>query len=191
MQTNSNRRRFLVSLAGGVAALAMPAAVLAQPVPSAAQIERSLSVEPRKRIRREDRVERRELHRRRDLREIAPSVDIQAINFEFGSARIPRSEFYKVDEIATAIRRILRRNPEEVFLIEGHTDAVGSRYSNQLLSEDRAASLQRLLIRRYGIDTYALEAVGYGEDYLLIPTGAPEWRNRRVTLRRVTDLITR
>ena len=41
---------------------------------------------------------------------------------------------------------MLRRDPYEVFLIEGHTDAVGSYYSNQLLSERRAASLKRLLV---------------------------------------------
>ncbi len=167
--------------------------------PSAAQIERSLDAAPRRKIRRENQVIRRdfgrELRRRRDVREniriAAPSIDIQAINFEFGSARIPQSEEWKVEEIAIAMRRILRRNPGEVFLIEGHTDAVGSNYANQLLSEDRAASLKRVLVRRFGVDSYALETIGYGEDYLLVPTSGPEWRNRRVTLRTVTDFLAR
>ena len=125
------------------------------------------------------------------MREYAPSIDIQAINFEFGSARIPLEEQWKVEEIAIAMRRILRRNPREVFLIEGHTDAVGSNYANQLLSEDRAASLKRILARRFNVDPFALETVGYGEEYLLVETLRPEWRNRRVTLRRVTDFVTR
>lgn len=89
------------------------------------------------------------------------------------------------------MRRILQRNPAEVFLIEGHTDAVGSRYSNQILSEQRASSLRQILVRRFAVDGYALETIGYGEDYLLVPTQAPEWRNRRVTLRRVTDFVLR
>jgi outer membrane protein OmpA-like peptidoglycan-associated protein len=59
------------------------------------------------------------------------------------------------------------------------------------LSEQRAGSLRHLLVRRFGIDGYALETVGYGEDYPLVPTYAPEWRNRRVTLRRVTDFVVR
>lgn len=167
--------------------------------PSAAQIERSLDATPRRKIRREDRVSRkdfrRDLRRRSPVREniriAAPSIDIQAINFEFGSARIPYEEQWKVEEIATAMRRILRRNPGELFLIEGHTDAVGSNYANQLLSEDRAASLKSVLVRRFGVDAYALETIGYGEEYLLVPTAAPEWRNRRVTLRTVTDFILR
>lgn len=185
------RRYLVLSSAVAAFAAAVPGTAFAQHAPTADQIERSLSAAPRKRLRRQDRVERRELKRRRDLRIAAPSIDIQAINFEFGSARIPREERWKVEEIAIAMRRILRRNRDEIFLIEGHTDAVGSRYSNQLLSERRAASLRRVLVRRFGIDPYALETIGYGEDYLLVPTSAPEWRNRRVTLRRVTDFVIR
>ena len=186
-----NRRNLILSSAAAVLTAAVPATALAQHVPNAAQIERSLSAAPRKRLRRQDRVERRELKRRRDLRVAAPSIDIQAINFEFGSARIPHSEQWKAEEIAIAMRRILQRNPAEVFLIEGHTDAVGSRYSNQILSEQRASSLRQILVRRFAVDGYALETIGYGEDYLLVPTQAPEWRNRRVTLRRVTDFVLR
>lgn len=187
-----NRRKFLFSASSVVVGLSLPAISNAQSIaPSAAQIERSLSAPTAKKIRKEQRIERRELRKRRDLRIAAPSIDIQAINFAFGSARIPYDERWKVEEIAIAMRRILRRNRSEVFLIEGHTDAVGSRYNNQLLSEDRARSLKRVLARNFGIDRWALETVGYGEDYLLVPTQRPEWRNRRVTLRRVTDLIIR
>ncbi|MGB7336934.1 MAG: OmpA family protein [Salaquimonas sp.] len=195
-----NRRNFILSVSAATAAKALPVAAFAQSAaPSAAQIEKSLSVQPTRKIRREDRVMRkdfgRDLRRRSDVRDrvriAAPSIDIQAINFEFGSARIPRSEQWKVEEIAIAMRRILRRNRGEVFLIEGHTDAVGSNYNNQLLSEDRAASLKRVLVRRFNVDSYALETVGYGEEYLLIQTPREEWRNRRVTLRRVTDFVVR
>lgn len=171
-------------------AAALPGAAFAQaPSPSAAEIERSLRAPPRRRIRRAERIRRRELRRRNDLRKLAPSIDIQAINFEFGSSRIPPEEYWKVEEIAIALRRMLRRNPYELFLIEGHTDAVGSRYSNQILSEKRARSLRRVLVRRFGIPRHALETVGYGEDYLLVPTPHANWRNRRVTLRRVTDIV--
>lgn len=185
-----NRRNFILSLSSTALAGAMPVSALAQSTaPSAAQIERSLSAPVRKKIKREQRIQRRELRKRRDIRIAAPSIDIQAINFEFGSSRIPYEEQWKVEEIAIAMRRILRRNSGEIFLIEGHTDAVGSRYNNQLLSEARARSLKRVLARRFGVDRWALEIAGYGEDYLLVPTQRPEWRNRRVTLRRVTDFV--
>ena len=189
-----NRRQILTGVSVALTASALPLNAFAQNdliAPSAAQIEKSLDIAPTKKIRREQRIERKQLRHRHDLREAAPSIDIQAINFEFGSARIPHHERWKARQIAIAMRRILRRNHDEVFLIEGHTDAVGSRYNNQILSERRASSLRRVLVRRFDVDPYALETLGYGEDYLLVRTQRPEWQNRRVTLRRVTDFLVR
>lgn len=157
--------------------------------PSAIQIERQLEARPRIQLAPEDRVTIREFKRRPDLRRAAPSIDIQAINFEFGSAEIPFSQFRKVENIATAMERLLDRDPDTQILIEGHTDAIGSFGSNQRLSEQRAASLKRVLVREFGIPSYAMETVGYGEEYLLVPTSREEWRNRRVTLRSIDDFI--
>jgi outer membrane protein OmpA-like peptidoglycan-associated protein len=39
------------------------------------------------------------------------------------------------------------------------------------------------------VPRHALETVGYGEDFLLVPTQNENWRNRRVTLRRVEDFL--
>ena len=88
----------------------------------------------------------------------APSIDIQSINFAFGSAEIPYSQYGKVENIATAMERMLqRRSRVRSFLIEGHTDAVGSDYSNQMhFREARAASLKRMLVREFGIPRRAL-----------------------------------
>lgn len=169
---------------------AAPAPLLAQEaMPSATQIERQLEAEPRVRVKPQDRVTVRELKRRPEMRRRAPSIDIQAINFAFGSSDIPRSQYGKVENIADAMDRILRRDRREVFLIEGHTDAVGSAASNQALSEARAASLRSVLVRDFGIPRRALETVGYGEEFLLVPTQQENWRNRRVTIRRITDVV--
>src|SRR5690606_5968209 len=117
------------------------------------------------------------------------SIDIQAINFAFGSADIPRSEFRKVREIASAFDQLSKRRRGARFLIEGHTDAVGSAQSNQLLSERRAESLKRVLVREFNVPSRILETVGYGEEYLLVNTQNEEWRNRRVTIRRIDEFV--
>ncbi len=162
----------------------------AQDAPDADVILRKLGQQQRIEVSPEDRVSRRTLKRRPDLRRIAPSIDIQSINFDFGSASIPREERWKVQQIAIALNELIDRNPEEVFLIEGHTDAIGTRIANQRLSEARASQLRRDLGRYFGVPGYNLDTVGYGEDYLLVPTPYENWRNRRVTLRRVTEVIT-
>ena len=157
--------------------------------PSAAQIERKLEAPATRAPRPADRVTIREFKRRPELRRAAPSIDIQSINFAFGSAEIPYSQYGKVENIATALERLLRRRPDSQILIEGHTDAVGSDYSNQILSEARASSLKRLLVREFGIPSYAMETVGYGEQYLLVETPYEDWHNRRVTLRRIDEFV--
>lgn len=191
-----NRRSFLTTLgavmlapAGAALAPAGTAFAQAPDVPSEDMIMRRLEAAPTRRMQQSERVTIEQFKRRPDLRRAAPSIDIQAINFASGSAEIPRSEYRKVRQIARGLERVLQRRRGSRFLIEGHTDAVGSNYSNQILSEDRAASLKRLLVREFGIPARALETVGYGEDYLLIDTQRDEWRNRRVTLRRVDEFL--
>ncbi|MCA0338270.1 MAG: OmpA family protein, partial [Proteobacteria bacterium] len=46
-----------------------------------------------------------------------------------------------------------------------------------------------VLVQEFGIPSRALETVGYGEDYLLVQTLNEEWRNRRVTLRRIDEFV--
>jgi outer membrane protein OmpA-like peptidoglycan-associated protein len=185
-----NRRQLLACLtAMFLASPSLPA--IAQETPSAGQILRKLQGQPQIVLPPQDRLTIRQLKRRPDLRRAAPSIDIQGINFAFGSAAIPRAERWKVQNIAIAVNTLIDRNPEEVILIEGHTDAVGSRQSNQSLSQARAISLKRDLGRYFGVPGYNLETVGYGEDFLLVPTQEENWRNRRVTIRVVTELIER
>ena len=184
-------RRFFIALTAAIAfpSLAAAQARSAPEMPSADRILRQLESQPRMQVSPQRRVTVDELRRRPDLRRAAPSIEIQSINFAFGSAEIPRSQYRKVEQIADALKRLMSRRPGTRILIEGHTDAVGSNASNLALSERRAASLKRVLVREFGIPSRALETVGYGEAYLLVPTQYESWENRRVTLRRVDEFL--
>ncbi|MFZ1773563.1 MAG: OmpA family protein [Rhizobiaceae bacterium] len=175
--------------AAAISATILAAPAMAQSMPSAQKIEKALGAEPVLKLKRKDRVTVRELTRRPDLRRAAPAIDIQAINFAFGSAEIPFSQYPKVEAIADALDGLLNRRPEAVVLVEGHTDAVGTNAANYALSEARARSLKRVLSSEFGIPRSALETVGYGESQLLVPTPYENWRNRRVTLRRVDTFL--
>lgn len=174
-----------------VAAVVLPGVASAQSreMPSAERILRQLDASPRNRVAPRNRVTVQEFKRRPDLRRAAPSIEIQSINFEFGSAEIPRSQYRKAEQIAQALKQLMQRRRGTRILIEGHTDAVGSNASNLALSERRAESLKRLLVREFGIPSRALETVGYGEEFLLVPTPNENWQNRRVTLRRVDEFL--
>jgi len=118
-------------------------------------------------------------------------VDLNAINFEFASWDVAPEEYSKLDRIAHAMQRVLDRSPGELFLIEGHTDAVGSEIDNLSLSDRRAEAVAIILTDEFGIPPENLTTQGYGEEYLKEPTEGPSWVNRRVGVRRVTPLLSR
>src|SRR4029078_10687627 len=72
------------------------------------------------------------------LRDRMRRVDLDTVTFEFGAWRVHPDQYNRLERIARAIHRVIDRRPDEVFLIEGHTDAVGSEIDNLTLSDRRA-----------------------------------------------------
>jgi OOP family OmpA-OmpF porin len=130
-----------------------------------------------------------EIRYSRPLLERMPSVDIDTINFEFGSWEVTPDQAARLAIIADAINRTVADNPRTVFLIEGHTDAVGSDVDNLSLSDRRAEAVATVLSEQFQVPPENLTTQGYGKQYLKIPTDAPERRNRRVTVRNITPLL--
>ena len=124
-----------------------------------------------------------------EVRAAVRSVNIDIVTFVSGSARISYNQIDKLEDLADAIHATLRRRPDEVFLIAGHTDAVGPFGENLDLSERRAGAVQELLITEFGVPARNLEAVGYGEQYLRVDTDEADRRNRRVVVRAVGSLL--
>ena len=122
------------------------------------------------------------------LREYMPRVDLD-INFASGSWQLSPSQIDELSVIADGLNRAIRLNPREVFLIEGHTDAVGSSEDNLSLSDRRAEAVAVVLTEEFGVPPENLVTQGYGEEYLKVPTEGPSRENRRVAVRRITPLI--
>jgi outer membrane protein OmpA-like peptidoglycan-associated protein len=123
------------------------------------------------------------------LRDRMRRIDLNDITFEFGSWDVDPSQYGKLERIARAMQRVIDRNPNEVFMIEGYTDAVGSPEDNLSLSDRRAESVAEVLTDQFQIPFENLTTQGYGEQYLKVPTDGPERLNRRVAVRRITPLL--
>ncbi len=140
-----------------------------------------------------DRIERRysldEIRYSPSVRQLMPSIDLNTINFETGSWEIPPDQAAKLQVIADGLNRAISRNPREVFLIEGHTDAVGNDVDNLSLSDRRAESAAELLTQQFGVPAENLTSQGYGSQYPKEQTDGPSLINRRVTIRRITPLL--
>jgi len=124
------------------------------------------------------------------LRERMPRVDLDTVTFDTSSWEVAPDQVERLAVIADGINRAVAANPSEVFLIEGHTDAVGSDIDNLSLSDRRAESVALVLSQQFGVPPENLTTQGYGAHYLKIPTQGPERANRRVTVRRITPLLT-
>ena len=123
------------------------------------------------------------------VRALAATVEVNAVTFDSGSAAITSSEAAKLADLGSIVNDLIARNPGEIFLIEGHTDAVGSASSNLTLSDRRAESVARALTEYFDVPPENLVVQGYGEGELLIPTTGNERANRRVAVKVITPLM--
>lgn len=81
--------------------------------------------------------------------------------------------------------RIIQRNPQIRFLIEGHSDSFGPEDYNFGLSERRAAAVREWLVREMGIGPEQIQTKGLGSTKLLVPAGnsiSAQAPNRRVEI---------
>jgi OmpA-OmpF porin, OOP family len=114
----------------------------------------------------------------------APAISIPAISinvqFETGSAELTPEATRALDNLGKALSD--QSLVAYRFRIEGHTDTVGSRAYNKDLSDRRAAAVVEYLTSNFHVERRRVEAIGMGEDGLLVstPDETPEPRNRRV-----------
>jgi outer membrane protein OmpA-like peptidoglycan-associated protein len=123
------------------------------------------------------------------VRALAATIDAGNVTFDSGSAAIRASEADELADLGTLMQDLLAENPAEMFLIEGHTDAVGRAAMNLALSDRRAESVALALSEYFDIPPENMVIQGYGEAELLIDTEANERRNRRVAVRVITPLL--
>ena len=151
------------------------------------QLRETLIAPPVERVERVYTLE--EIRENQRVRDKVRSVNLNNVLFDVNSARISQSQVLALAEIGYAMEDVLIDNPDAMFLIEGHADAPGSSEHNLDLSDRRAESVAIVLSENFDIPPENLITQGYGEELLLIPVPYSEPRNRRVTVRPITDLV--
>jgi len=101
--------------------------------------------------------------------------------FKYASAEFTYKAKRALDALGYALTSKKLYNKR--FLIEGHTDAHGSQYKNQHLSERRAIAVKRYLARHFDVDPHRLVAIGYGEDRPYHHSDPYAGVNRRVEIK--------
>jgi len=107
------------------------------------------------------------------------------VNFEFNSAELSNDGMISLDALGKALTDPVLR--EAHYRISGHTDAVGSDFYNQRLSEARATAVRAYLARYHHLDPDNFEVVGYGKTQLYDPNDPTAAINRRVQVTKLTQ----
>jgi outer membrane protein OmpA-like peptidoglycan-associated protein len=124
-----------------------------------------------------------------ELRDRVRSVDINTINFPTGSWEVSPDQIPQLQALADAMLKVISENPSTVFMLEGHTDAVGAAEDNLSLSDRRAESVAEILTTNFNVPPENLVTQGYGEQHLRVQTDGPSRENRRVQVRNITGLM--
>lgn len=124
-----------------------------------------------------------------EVRSLVQPVGIDSITFDTGSAAIRPDQASQLSELGGVIRDAIAKDPQEMFLIEGYTDTVGSSAANLALSDRRAESVALALTEYFDVPPENLVVQGYGEDFLKVEAEGDIRDNRRSSVRRITDLL--
>lgn len=134
-------------------------------------------------------VERRDTIVRKDTVIVEKVIEIEkkativlhGVNFGSGSAELTPESFAKLDEVANT----LKRSPDIILEISGHTDDKGSAKKNKQLSQERADAVCRYLVSQ-GAPAAQLRAKGYGSSKPVASnkSAAGREKNRRIEMYR-------
>ena len=124
-----------------------------------------------------------------EVRALAATIDVEPITFASGSAAVTTEEVRNLADLGQVMQDLLEENPNEVFLVMGHTDATGKAAMNLALSDRRAESVALALTEYFDIPPENMVVQGYGETELLIDTQEDEPLNRRVEVKVITPLM--
>lgn len=124
-----------------------------------------------------------------EVRSLVTSVDVNAITFQTDSAAIDADQAKKLTALGNVISEAIAGNPNEIFLVEGHTDTVGDPAANLALSDRRAESVALALSEYFQVPPENMVIQGYGEQFPRIQQEGDIRENRRASVRRITDLL--
>lgn len=107
-------------------------------------------------------------------------------NFEFDKAKLLPNAHKKLKPVVETMKKF----KDSRWIIEGHTDAIGSNEYNKKLSLERAQAVADYFVQN-GIERNRLELIGLGESQPIATNDTQEGRamNRRVEIKLVEDSL--
>jgi outer membrane protein OmpA-like peptidoglycan-associated protein len=103
-------------------------------------------------------------------------------NFKFGATKLPDEAKAEIDKVVEQ----LKADPKGYYIeIEGHTDNVGTKMTNERIGLQRAEEVKRYLYEQHQVPLHKINVISYGEDKPVSPNNTRDGRahNRRVVIK--------
>jgi peptidoglycan-associated lipoprotein len=103
-------------------------------------------------------------------------------NFKFGKTALPDEAKAKLDEMVAQ----MKQDPKNIYLeIEGYTDNIGAKATNEKIGLERAEAVKRYLYDQYQIPLHKMNVISYGPDNPVASNKTKDGRaqNRRVVIK--------
>jgi outer membrane protein OmpA-like peptidoglycan-associated protein len=103
-------------------------------------------------------------------------------SFKFGQSTLPDEAKARIDQLISQ----LKADPRGAYVeIEGHTDNVGDKLTNERLGLQRAETVKRYLYETHQVPLHKMNVISYGEDKPVAPNKdrAGRAQNRRVVIK--------
>jgi OOP family OmpA-OmpF porin len=100
------------------------------------------------------------------------------VEFDFDKAVVKPVYDKEIEKLAN----VMKKYPDLNIVVEGHTDSIGTKQYNERLSQRRADAIKEVMVKKFGIDTARIKAIGYGFAKPVASNKTKEGRqlNRRV-----------
>lgn len=116
----------------------------------------------------------------KEVQQTAASSFAVPIRFAYNSSELLADAIPQLDAIAEGIKL---SGEQKKIVVEGHTDASGSREFNENLSRRRAEAVKSYFVQKHGINPAQLVIVGRGKADPLVRDNPYAAENRRVQFR--------
>ena len=106
-------------------------------------------------------------------------IRLKSIGFATGSAKVPE----KSDDLLAKVQTVMEGLKPESIVIQGHTDSIGAKATNEKLSEQRAEEVASYF-EKNGINSDKIKTQGLGDSKPLATNKTKEGRaeNRRIDI---------
>jgi OOP family OmpA-OmpF porin len=109
-------------------------------------------------------------------------VRLKQMQFPTGRSELPGSSM----SVLSKVKDVIASMGAESVVVEGHTDAVGSKAKNQVLSQKRADAVAQYFVSENALPSDQITAKGYGDTK---PLGSNKSKDGRAQNRRVDVII--